>query len=390
MDSEAEGCRFQPYRMIFRRTIRCCAALCLLIAGGRCSLPTAAGAPATQPVAATAPASARPHLAVYRWAMKPENVDAFGAWIGHPDVWAEDFTDSTSWDNIGNPGWLLSPWGKWVKAREGRRLILGIPLLPGAWDGSGPTAGSIHPKEPVSLERGAKGEYNAHFQALAKNLVAQGLGNSVVRLGWEFNGGWYTWRGQGKADAYAEYWRQIVTSMRAVPGTEHLTFCWNPALGYLGFPAEKAWPGDGVVDYVGVDVYDDSWLKDTYPTPAGASAEETAARHRKVWEQVILGGDHGLRYWSKFAAEHHKPLTLPEWGVSHRDDNHGGLDDPYFIEQMHAFINDPAHHVAFHCYFDVEAPDGHHQLSPGPDGKHKTEFPASAAKFKQLFGAAGG
>jgi len=63
------------------------------------------------------------------------------------------------------------------------------------------------------------------------------------------------------------------------------------------------------------------------------------------------------------------------------------LDNPHFIEQMHAFIADPANNVAFHCYFDVEAPDGHHQLSPGEDGKHKTEFQKSAETFKELFGA---
>jgi len=67
-------------------------------------------------------------------------------------------------------------------------------------------------------------------------------------------------------------------------------------------------------------------------------------------------------------------------------DQHGGLDNPYFVEQMHAFVNDPANNVLFHCYFDVQAPDGHHQLSPGFKGDEKTEFPQAAARFKALFG----
>lgn len=46
----------------------------------------------------------------------------------------------------------------------------------------------------------------------------------------------------------------------------------------------------------------------------------------------------------------------------------------------------PKHRVVFHCYFDVEAGDGAHQLSTGQDGKHKTRFPKSAAKFIELFG----
>jgi hypothetical protein len=327
-----------------------------------------------------------PQLAVYRWALRTDNVDAFAKWIGHPDIWAEEFMDSSSWDNQENPGWLFKPWGKWVRERAGRRLILGVPLLAGPWNGSGPTAGTIDPKIPVSLEKGAAGEYNRHFANLAKNLVAHGLGETILRPGWEFNGGWYTWRAGANPKAFAEYWRQIVRTMRSVPGAEHLQFCFNPALGYLQFPAEQAWPGDEFVDYVGLDVYDDSWAKDTYPSPAGISQADIDARHQKVWNTVLYGGDHGLRFWDQFATEHHKPFALPEWGVSDREDKHGGLDDPVFIEQMHAFIADAKNKVAFFCYFDVEAPDGHHQLSPGLKGDEKTEFPRSAERFKALFG----
>jgi hypothetical protein len=37
-------------------------------------------------------------------------------------------------------------------------------------------------------------------------------------------------------------------------------------------------------------------------------------------------------------------------------------------------------------YFDVNAPDGHHQLSPGADGKEISSFPNAAARFRALFG----
>ncbi len=325
-------------------------------------------------------------MGVYRWALGTEAVDAFGEWAGAPVTLGEDFTDNSSWDNVENPGWLFKPWAAWVKAKEGRRLIMGVPILPGPWDGSGPQKGTIDVGQAVSLEKGAHGDYNRHYEALAKNLVAVGLGNSILRLGWEFNGGWYAWRGNGKAEALAEYWRQIVKTMRAVKGAEGLQFDWNPAMGYQQFPAEKAWPGDEFVDFVGVDLYDDSWTKDTYPWPEGTNAAEVEARRKKVWNEVLLNGDHGLMFWKKFSAEHHKPLTIPEWGVSDRQDHHGGLDNAYFVEQMHAFIADPKNNVAFHCYFDVEAPDGHHQLSPGKKAEHKTEFPEAAAAFRRVFG----
>src|SRR5262249_51911062 len=159
-------------------------------------------------------------------------------------------------------------WGKWVNAQPGRRLILAIPILAGPPDGSGPKQGSKEPNVPVSLEKGAKGDYNPHFKDLAENLVKYRLGETILRPAWEFNGGWYAWKAKGKTKEFAEYWRQIVTTMRAVAGTEKIKFCWNPTLGEQDFPADEAWPGDAFVDYVGVDVYDETWNADTYPWPA--------------------------------------------------------------------------------------------------------------------------
>lgn len=329
-----------------------------------------------------------PRVAVYRWANGTTNVDAFAAWLNRPAVWGEDFIGNESWDNVEWPIWWLGEWGRWVNEKPGRRLILGVPILPGPWDGSGPTQGQLDVKKPVSLEKGAAGEYNAHFKQLAENLVKYKLGDTILRLGWEFNGGWYTWRAKDKEQAFAKYWRQIVKTMRAVPGAEELQFCWNPTLGYQQFPSEKAWPGDEYVDFVGVDVYDEAWLQNGYPWPADANADEILKRRKKVWNEWIYNANHGLAYWKKFTAEHHKPLAVPEWGLNNRvmdGQQCGGLDNVYFVEQMHTFITDPASHVAFQCYFDVQAPDGHHQLSPGLKGNEKTEFPEAAARFKALF-----
>ncbi|MCX5683712.1 MAG: glycosyl hydrolase, partial [Planctomycetota bacterium] len=315
--------------------------------------------------------------------------EAYAKWLGRAAVWAEDFTPTERWDgHIEGGGWQLGEWSKWKKGGPGRRFIFSVPLLPGGWDRSGPKSGDGAGKA-VSLEAGARGEYNEHFRKLALNLIKYDLADSILRLGWEFNGGWYTWRAGENPAVYAGYWREIVKTMRAVPGAEKLQFCWNPAQGWQQFPSDKAWPGDEVVDYVGLDMYDESWAKDTYPWPAGASAEEIEARHRKVWNEVLFGGSYGLKFWKDFAAKHGKPMAIPEWGVSNREGGHGGLDNPYFIEQMHKFITDPANNVAFHCYFDVMAPDGGHQLSPGLSGAEKTAFPLASARFKALFGVAG-
>jgi hypothetical protein len=210
------------------------------------------------------PTSAAPYLAAYRWGAANKHGgaaanEAFARWLNQPVVWAEDFEPTERWDSLEGGDWQLGEWSRWKKAVAGRRLILSVPLLPGSWDRSGPRQGDAVGK-PVSLTAGAMGDYNARFKKLAEHLVHDSLADSVLRLGWEFNGGWYAWRAGENPQAFAKYWQQIVRTIRAVPGTEKIQFCWNPALGYQQFPAEKAWPGNEWVDFVGLDV---SWLANT-------------------------------------------------------------------------------------------------------------------------------
>jgi len=335
-----------------------------------------------------------PYIAVFKGSVNglknPSGIRgnaAYAAWLQRQVVWAEDNEPSTWWDNVEGGGWQLEPWGNWVQENPKRRLILGVPIIPGAWDGSGTKQG-LNAHQKIDFETGATGAYNLHYENLAKRLVKYHLGNSILRLGIEFNGGWFAWRVKGnpKAEAFAAYWKQIVTTMRAVPGAEKLEFTWNPGLGcYCSFDPEKAWPGDAYVDYIGLDTYDDSYAKGTYPWPKDSTPQQIEAIQKRVWETVFVKGAFGLNYWKKFAEKHHKPLAFPEWGVDHKPDHHGGGDNPYFIEKMHQFINDPANNVAWHAYFDYQAGDGHHQLAPKADGTVITEFPKSAAKFQELF-----
>ncbi len=332
-----------------------------------------------------------PAIAVYRWGAANRNggakaVEKFGQWLGDPDVWAVDFEAKERWrNNIAGGNWQLPEWQKWKnKNPEKRRLILSVPLLPGDWNRSG----SKSPDEPgpVSHQAGANGEYNKYFAELAQNLVNYGLGDSILRLGWEMNGGWYTWRCAKEYDAFKNYWKNIVETMRAVPGAEKLEFCWNPALSWQQFPADLCYPGDEYVDYIGLDVYDESWAKNSYPLTEDMTPEEIERRRDVAWNDWIYGGNFGIKWLIEFGKKHNKPICFPEWGISKRKDNHGGLDNPKFIERMHKIITDPANNVAWHGYFDVQAPDGSHQLSEGLNGNEKVFFPKSAETFKKLFG----
>lgn len=331
---------------------------------------------------ATATAESTPvRLGVYRGDAPrgPGKVDAYSAWLGRQVDLAEAFAPGDTWDDVEGRSWQLGSWSAWVSARPGRRLVLTVPILPGPVDGRGPTKGS-GAGEPVSLERGAAGAYDAHFVTLARRLTAHQLGESTLRLGHEFNGAWYTWRAKGKEAAFAAYWRRIVSAMRSVPG-HNLQFDWNPSVGYLGMRPELAWPGDAYVDTVGVNVYDQSWSAGTYPVPSDASVDEKRRRRQLVWSQ-ILDGIYGLRFWQSFAVQHSKHLSIPEWALTSRHDGRGGGDNPEFIASMWRFIQDPANRVVYHVYFDYMAGDGGHQLS-SHEG-FATPFPAAASAYKQL------
>jgi beta-mannanase len=283
-------------------------------------------------------------LGVYRGAAAPDRVRAYESWLGRSVGWAVDFVPRDSWDKIEDPGWLTSGWHG-----SPYHLSLTVPMLPD-------TGGT--------LDDGASGAYDAHFVTLARNLVGAGYGDATIRLGHEFNGGWYRWSAAGKEAAFASYWRHVVDAMRSVPG-QHFTFDWCVSAGTWGTDVAAAYPGDAYVDYVGLDVYDQDW---------GSGWQSPVTRWQDLVSQL-----YGLQWQKDFAAAHGKRMSLPEWGVVTRTDGHGGNDDPYFIQQMYAWIS--ANDYAYTAYFEFNAPDGDHELAG-------SEFPNASAAFRQLFGAA--
>jgi hypothetical protein len=240
-----------------------------------------------------------------------------------------DFASADSWDGITGPAWLLQP-----HATSELRLEYSLPMFP-------ETGGN-------SLAACADGRYDGHWATLAHNLVAAGLADTIVRPGWEFNGDWYPWAAAGHARQFVGCFRHIVTTMRSEP-QQQFRFDWNPTVGAAAFPAEQAYPGDKYVDYVGVDAYDTS-----------------------SWDR-LFGGDHGLRFWSKFAADHHKPMAIPEWGVAGGGGGRG--DDPEYVDRMFAFMTTAENHVAYEQYFDVTSSVAVHGIDLG------TPFPRSRDVF---------
>lgn len=303
----------------------------------------------------------------YHWGANPENHYNFENWLGREQQYVLDFEGKETWYSIAEPYWLTSVW-KNTKYKD--KIILSVPMLPDS-------------PSDTSLAAGANGDYDKYFVQLAQHLVNADMPNTIIRPGWEMNGNWYKWSAcNSNEESFAKYFSNIVTAMRSVPG-QNFTFLWNPAIGAVGADTEKCYPGDSYVDYVGLDVYDESWAGDTYPIPAGASEAETLRRRQNAWDNTLTR-KWGLNWLSSFAEEHNKQIIIGEWGANIRDDGHSGGDNAYFIQWMHDWLEYMDDSVFAHVYFDVTAPDGDHALS-----ETGTHFPDAAEKFRTLWGPGG-
>jgi hypothetical protein len=298
-----------------------------LVAGGAVLIADNGSTPAPAPAvaepdpdpAATPPAPGALPLApigVYIGPGHREGFERFAQWLGRRPMIASDGLEELRWEAIVDPWWLIDAW-----TDRDVGLAYSLVMLPR--------------EEPATLQQGAAGEYDHYYRELAERLVAGGQGSAILRPGWEFNGEWQPWAARQDPRAFAAYFRRIVETMRAVPEAD-FTFVWNPGIGPNDpnpWPAQRAWPGDAFVDAVGVDAYDVCFIPNTYPIPAGASADEMRERRERCWSQ-LLKGDHGLEWYAAFAERKGKPLVVPEYGLVPLD-YPGAADHPVYNRAMH-------------------------------------------------------
>lgn len=219
--------------------------------------------------------------------------------------------------------------------------------------GPGDTTEGYFTGTSSALVAAAAGTYNSQFYGLGKLLVKDGLGHTIIDLGREMNGTWYEWSEHrappSEPDAYIRAWRQIVTTMRSVPG-QHFKFLWNVFMDSAA--VADAWPGSKYVDYIGTDIFD--WYggpKNTYPHTASGALD-----YEGKWQQILTSEPGGLNWTAAFSKATGKPVIIPEWGLDFH--TFGGQDDPQFITNMMAWMK--AHH-AIGLYW------GGSHVSPAPD-----------------------
>ena len=259
--------------------------------------------------------------------------------------------DWQSWDDP----WIIHSrrnvpkydWVDWFgHGRRGRHLILTQTLIPSNLRGTN------------WLAAGASGAFKRYARVLAENLVRAGMGSAVIRLGHEANGTWYadSLPDTPTGDAeWARFWDNTVQAMRSVPGAD-FRFDWTVNAGVRAIPLSSFYPGDRYVDVIGVDAYD------TLPKPAPGNRVT-----------AILREPDGLTGVKAFARRHHKPLSVPEWGIGPTSATGFAGDDPAYVNAIARAVNAGA--VLYQGYFT-----GH------VEGAELRAAPRSLAAYRRDFG----
>jgi hypothetical protein len=262
-------------------------------------------------------------------------LQAWEKWLGQKpsSVVGVDFYAESTWEDFSRLSWVP---GVWKKLNPARNVVWSVPLT----------------VKGTPLADVANGMHDAEFEAAA-TAISEAQPNAVIRLGWEMNLASMAWFAGGREADYIKAFRRVVEIFRR--HSSRFKYDWCPGWGPQDSSADLAYPGDDVVDYVGLDVYDFKY--------------DGSARER--WDRFYLNAPFGLQWHKEFAARHRKAMSYPEWGVGNFGDN------PFFVGQMHDWLVKNADEIAYAAYFDVDG--------LWPTQIDNNQFPQSQKLFRKLF-----
>ena len=245
-----------------------------------------------------------------------------------------DFYGSqSSWEDFSRLNWVP---GLWKKLNPARNVVWSVPLT----------------VKGTPLADVAGGLHDAEFEAAAR-AISEAQSAAIIRLGWEMNLADSAWFAKDHEADYINAFRRVVGIFRRY--SKDFTYDWCPGWGPQQFAADMAYPGDDVVDTIGLDVYDFKY--------------EGSPQER--WDTYYLKVAFGLQWQREFAAGHGKRMSYPEWGVGNFGDN------PFFIQQMHDWLVQNADNIAYAAYFNVDG--------LWPTQIDTNRFPKSRQLFRKLF-----
>ncbi|MFI5936500.1 glycoside hydrolase family 26 protein [Actinoplanes sp. NPDC051494] len=279
------------------------------------------------------------------------SVEAFCTARGRACPIAQTYTDRTDWQTMtAGSDWTFDNFATFNGV-----LVVSQGLVPiGA---------------EADLAACANGDHDADWQNFGTLMRTHDRGDSIVRLGWEFNETTSPWRADDQA-TWISCYRRAADNIRVT--NPDVVLDWtinahNTASSVCTGVSTNCYPGDEYVDIVGIDNYDH------YPwSPTKADFDRTAAAAE------------GLTWLYDFARAHDKLFSVGEWGVTPTGD--AGKENPDFVTWMHAWFAGHAEFLAYEAYFsDCDSSDI--QSSLYLTTANCTRNPSSAARYTSLFGA---
>ena len=201
-------------------------------------------------LAPTANAACTPHALLC-----PERIyvgASVDGWLSDPAA-ADAFTEATGVSP--SVAMYFYDFGGRVDTAALRRLSDAGRLPMMTWEPWNHTTPSAN---PYSLQAIAAGEFDAYLSAQGKALAAVGA-PVAVRFGHEMNGSWYPWgqdvNGNTPKDYVAAY--RHVHDVVTAAGASNVAWVWSPitVISRPDVPLAPLYPGDDVVDWVGLSVY---------------------------------------------------------------------------------------------------------------------------------------
>jgi hypothetical protein len=252
---------------------------------------------------------------------EPPSYDAFAKFRGRPLDIVTLYPERDAWAGITNPSWWFDNFEDYPA-----RLVL---------------SQALYPNEPPALGNNqdcAAGMYDAEWKKLGSFLALRGP-DTIVRLGWGPNDPTHEWRSDADPAAFIACFRRIVAAIRSTAPSVLIDFSFDPVPSTVpasGNPYDL-YPGDDVVDIIGMDLFDH--------LPATRTQAEWDAKCRS---------NLGLCTLIDFARRHNKRFSVGEWGVATCGQDPGG-DNAFFVEKMVETFYLNADILAYEAYFDDPA-----------------------------------
>jgi len=335
----------------------------------------------------------------------------YRAWLGLSRLGAE--SDPGGWGSWADTceGWNNDKWGD-QQTKYGARVLPEILLVIGSMPYDSTSGATWEQKlkwEDKQWQLEAKNDPTVmqHFVNLENHIVDWHYKNVIIRLDYEFDGGWDPYGNlnvmSDMPGNFIKSWQNIViTVCKTVKARDpkiKVKFLWNPTDSNVQVQSSKFYPGDAYVDYIGFYNYDSDY---TGIYKSGVQPDE--ATQQKAWTNSILPR---IKWFADFASAAGSskrngsipgksvPLIVGEWRLWQvaKDKRGAGGDNPLYIQHMFDWMM--THNVYMECYFETPA-DGVSTLWPGGypkkgSGNHSwgtagSPYPKAAAKYRQLFG----